>query len=492
MLNFIKSGAGYFNSVKWGSYGVIISFLRQICLVPVFIFTVGSYGYSFWLILSTIVILVTGLSLGHLHYSSNLVNITYHKKGDVSNEILKIQGANYTYMLLQIVIGVLLSFTPVLSLVSSFPKSYIQANHAGIGFFLLLVGKVFFQYCSLFVLRLFEPIGRINTTLKYQAIAELVDFLTILITIFTTHSIFYTCIAVFVSNIIYSVAVMIYVSKNVPYKLELKQSNFPESYRFIKTSFSLNASFLVEKIYEVGLNLIIVRVFNTALLPVFTTSRVLTNIFYRICIVMVIPLFPDIQKKFALNEYGYIVHKMKLFWSILSMLIIICITAGLPLLPYIYSLWTGNKLAFNLPIVCFLFMAVSFQNFGMIINEFFKKTNFSKQILILNTIKSVITIGAIVVFGQLGYLPGLGIALLLGELLCLLYSMSVLRGIFKNKITTRVLINYLLPVVLFCVSVLIYLCILNYWVFLACNLAIVVFCNYKSDNFKNIKNSLKL
>lgn len=492
MLNFIKSGAGYFNSVKWGSYGVIISFLRQICLVPVFMFTLGSYGYSFWLILSTIVTLVTGLSLGHLHYSSNLVNITYHKKGDVSGEILKIQGANYTYMLLQIVIGVLLSFTPVLSLVSSFPKSYILANHAGIGFFLLLTGKVFFQYCGLFVLRLFEPIGRISTTLKYQAIAELVDFLTVLITVVATHSIFYTCIAVFASNIIFSTAVMLYVRKNVPYKLELKKSNFPESYRFVKNSFSLNASFLIEKVYEVGLNLIIVRVFNTALLPVFTTSRVLTNIFYRICIVMVIPLFPDIQKKFALNEYGYIVNKMKLFWSILSMLIIVCITAGLPLLPYIYSLWTGNKLAFNLQIVCFLFMAVSFQNFGMIINEFFKKTNFSKQILLLNTIKSVVTIVAMVVFGRLSYLPGLGIALLLGELLCLLYSMHVLKSIFKSKISTRVMVNYLMPIVLFCVSVLIYLWMLNYWVFLVSNFAILAFCNYKSDNFKNIKNSLKL
>lgn len=492
MLNFFKPEARYFNSVKWGSYSVIISFLRQICLVPVFILTVGSYGYSFWLILSTLVILLTSLSLGHLHYSSNLINITYHKKGNVDNELLKIQGANYTYILIQILLGVILSFTPVLSLVSSFPAGYIRVHQAGIGFFLLLVGKIFFQYSSLFVLRLFEPVGRINTTLKYQAIGDMFEFLTILVTVFTTRSIFYTCIAVFVSNVIYSVVIILYVSKNVPFKLVLKKSNFPESYRFIKNSFSLNASFLIEKVYETGLNLIIVRVFNTTLLPVFTTSRVLTNIFYRICTVMVIPLFPDIQKKFALNEYGYVVNKIKIFWSILSLFIIVCVTIGLPLLPYIYSLWTGDKLTFNLQIVCFLFMAISFQNFGMIINEFFKKTNFSKQILILNIIKSVVTVTAIVLFGRINYLPGLGIALLLGELLCLLYSIYVFRSIFKNKITIKVLINYLLPVVLFCISLLIYLWLLNYWVFLLSNLVIIIFCNYKSNNFKNIKKSLKL
>jgi O-antigen/teichoic acid export membrane protein len=492
LLNFFKSGAGYFNSVKWGSYAVVISFLRQICLVPVFIFTVGSYGYSFWLILSTIVTLVTALSLGHLHYSSNLINISYHKKGDVDNEFLKIQGANYIYIVLQLLLGVILSFTPVLSLVSSFPVNYLEANHAGYAFLFLLIGKIIYQYCGLFVLRLFEPIGRINTTLKYQAIGDMVDFLAILTMIFATHSIFYTCIAVFISNVSFSVIMMVYVSRKAPFKLTLKKSNFADSHRFIKTSFSLNASFLIEKVYETGLNLIIVRVFSPAILPVFTTSRILTNIFYRICTVMVVPLFPDIQKEFALNNYSYIIDKMKVFWTVLSLFIIICISIGLPLLPYIYSIWTSNKLSFNIQLICLLFMAVSFQNFGMIISEFFKRTNFSRQILIFNTIKSVITIAAIVAFGNAAYLPGLGVALLLGELLCVIYSMGVLRGIFKNNVTLNVLLSYMLPIVLFCASLLFYIWILNYWLFLFCDLIIIIICMYKNDNFVKLKSYFNL
>lgn len=492
MLNFFKSGAGYFNSVKWGSYAVVISFLRQICLVPVFIFTVGSYGYSFWLILSTIVTLVTALSLGHLHYSSNLINIAYHKKGDVDDELLKIQGANYTYIFLQILFGVTLSFTPVLSVVSSFPISYVEANHAGFAFLFLLLGKLIYQYCGLFVLRLFEPIGRINTTLKYQAIGDMLDFLAILITVFATHSIFYTCISVFISNVLFSVVMIIYVKKNVPFKLTLKKSNFPESYRFIKTSFSLNVSFLIEKVYETGLNLIIVRVFSPAMLPVFTTSRILTNIFYRICTVMVVPLFPDIQKQFALNNYRHIIDKMKVFWTVLSLFIIICITIGLPLLPYIYSIWTSNKLTFNIQMVCLLFMAVSFQNFGMIISEFLKRTNFSKQILVFNTIKSVVTIAAIIIFGRASFLPGLGIALFLGELLCVIYSMRVLHNIFRNEINVNVLLGYILPIILFCTSILIYLWLSNYWLFLFCNLTVVAIHIYRNDNLTRIKSYFKV
>jgi hypothetical protein len=486
LLNIFKSGAGYFNSVKWGSYAIAISLLRQLCLVPIFIVSVGEYGYSFWIILSTIVTLLTALNLGHLHYSSNVINITYHLKGTIEKEIKRIQGANYLYVTLQLIIGVLLSFTPVLSLVTSFPANFIQQNYSGIGFLLLLTGRIFLQYSGLFLLRLLEPVGRIETTLKFQAIGEIVDFAAVASAIFFTGSILLTCIAAFVANLLFTIGMLIFVSKIVPFKIFLHKVNIPDALQFMKNSFSLNSSFLIERAYDTGLNLVIVRLFNTSVLPVFTTSRVLTNIFYRICWVIVIPLFPDIQKRFALKDSEYVIEKIKLFWSFVSVFIIFSVTVSLPFLPYIYSVWTHNKLGFNIYIVCFLFMAVSFQNFGMIINEFFKKTNFSKQILILNTIKSLVTISAIVLFGSVDYEQGLAIALIFGEFLCLVYSIHVLINIFKEQINWAIAISYFIPVLLFCLSMVIYLWELNYWVFFTINTLIIIFYMSKIGTFKNL------
>lgn len=491
MSSLFKRGSGYFNSVKWGSYAIAISLFRQLCLVPVFIIAIGDVGYSFWILLSTLVTLLTALNLGHLHYSSNLININYHINGNADDEVERIQGANYIYIIVQLAIGLLFCTTPVLSFITSFSQSYIQEHHAGLSFFLLLTGRIFYQYSGSFILRLLEPLGRIDTALKYQAIGELIDFVTILAAVFFTRSIFFTCVAACISNIVFSAAIVVFVSKNVPFKIAVRKLNLKKSYRFIKSSFSLNSSFLIERAYDTGLNLIVVRVFGTSILPVFTTSRILTNIFYRVCWVLVIPLFPDIQKKFALKEYGYIVDRIKIFWSILSILIVFGVTVSLPFLPYIYSLWTHNKLGFNLYIVSFLFMAVSFQNFGMIINEFFKKTNFSKQILVLNTIKSVVTIVAIVVFGWLMYTPGMGLALVIGELLCLVYSMQVLTGIFKGNISWPVVGTYIMPIFLFCVSLLFYLWQLNYWAFAIFNSMIIIYCVYKNNNFKGLKEILK-
>lgn len=486
-----KIEPGYYSSVKWGGYALGLSFLRQIFLVPVFIITVGSYGYSFWLILSTVAVMITALNLGHLNYSANLINFIYHKNEDVAPEIIKIQGATFIYGLLQLLLGIIICFTPVLSYITSFPESYITAHNAGAGFILLLAGKFFLQYIGMFVLRLFEPLGRINTTLKYQAIGEALDLVATLGAIYVTGSIFYTCLAVFIVNIVFGIVILFYVANYVPFKLPfLKNLNPLDSYRFIKGSIVMNSSFMVEKVYDVGLNLVVVRVFGANTVPLFATGRVLTNIFYRLCTVTVIPLFPVIQKDYALNKQDAIIHKVKIFWSLLTILLILGITIGMPFLPYVYDLWTHNKLQFNLSIICYLFMAVSFQNFVMIVNEFFKKANFSKQILIYNISKSAITIAAIMVFGYYNYLPGLGLALFIADVLCSVYSMLILLSLFKDKITARMLLTYLLPVILFCVSLMCYLYTQYYWVFLLSNISILFFFNRKNDIFKNIKKAV--
>jgi hypothetical protein len=489
-LSPFKIESGYFSSVKWGTYAIGLSFLRQIFLVPVFIITVGSYGYSFWLILSTIVIMITALNLGHLHYSANLLNFIYHKKEDVGQEMVKIQSASLIYGLLQLLVGICICYPPVFSYISGFPENYIRLNNTGIAFILLLAGKFFLQYTSAFTLRLFEPVGRINTTLKYQAIGEAADLAATIITIYFTRSIFYTCLVVFLVNIAFTILTTIFVSNNVPFNIAHdKGLRFTNPLSMLRGSFVLNTSFLVEKIYEAGLNLIVVRVFGTAVVPLFTTSRVLTNIFYRICTVMVVPLFPVIQKEYALDNQDSIISKMKVFWSLLSMALIVCITIGMPLLPYIYNLWTHNKLEFNLSIICFLFMAVSFQNFGMIINEFFKKTNLSKQILTFNVLKCVITIATLSLFGYYSYLAGLGLALFIAEMVCAFYSILILIGIFKNKISVRVIATYLVPVILFCLSLSFYLYKENYWLFLLFNSAILFFTR-KKDIFNTLKRDM--
>ncbi|WP_026990895.1 polysaccharide biosynthesis protein [Flavobacterium subsaxonicum] len=471
----LKVEGGYFSSVKWGGYSIGISFIRQILLVPAFIHAVGSHEYAFWIVLSSIVLMIRAINLGQLHYSSNLINLGYHKNGTIKDELIVAQGANYIYIILQILLGAVISAPILLSAVSTFPVTYILNTNGHYSLFLLVLAKIVFQYNNMFLLRIFEPLGKIKTTIKYQTIGELFDFVVTVIAIYTTKSIFITSLAIFASNILFTVFTLLYVKSRVPFVIPFfKGVSFIKSFWAVKRSFLLTGSFLVEKVYENGLNILIPSLFVTSILPVFTTSRVISNSVFRVSNAAVIPLMPDIQKQFSLGNPQYIIGRMVSFWKISTFVIITGVTVVLPLIPYIYTKWTGDKLDLNMSIVCYLIMAVSIQNFGMIINEFLKKTNLSKQIFIYNIIKSALTVACLFAFGYTNYSEGLGLALLIGESISLIYMLVIMRAMFSTNLKISVIAKLLLPVVLFCVSLLVYLLLLNYWLFLVFNIFILI------------------
>lgn len=484
----LKIDRAYINSVKWGGYSIGIGFIRQILLVPAFILTVGSSNYAFWIVLSSIVLMIRALNLGQLHYSSNLINLGYHKNGTIAHELAVAQGANYIYITFQLLLGLIVSSPVVLAAVSNFSVGYILQNYGPYSLILLVISKIAFQYNNLFLLRIFEPLGKIKKTIKYQTIGELLDFVATVLTIYFTHSIFLTSCAIFTSNILFCLFSFFYIKKNIPFTIPFSKGiDLFASFRLIKKSFLLTTSFLVEKVYENGLNILIANVFITSRLPIFTTNRVISNSFYRVSNAAVIPLMPNIQKQFSLSNPKYIISKMIDFWKISSFFTIMGTTLFLPVIPYIYTKWTGNRLTFSVSMVCYLIMAVSFQNFGMVINEFLKKTNLSKQILTYNIFKAVVTVVFILIFSYIRYFQGLGIALLAGESISLLYMLITLKSIFNDALNMKVIYRLLVPVLLFCASLLVYIFVRNYLLFIGVNFFILISYIFLMPIFNRLK-----
>ena len=436
--------------------------------MPFFLTAVGGNAYSFWLLLNTIAILIAALSLGHLHYCSNYLNLAYHKGIDMKAEFKAANSSNYTYLLVQIVLAGVLCYPPVLSFFSGFSQSYIIIEHGILCLLLLFGGRFVAQYISLFVLRLMEPLGLIKETLKYQTIAEFIDFTFTLVAIMATHSILYTTAAVFIANVSFGSIALLYVKKKVPYAISyFKITPWQQSVRFLRSSGFLNGSFMVEKVYDSGINLVVVAFFNTAALPVFYTTRVLSNVFYRFSITMILPLFPEVQKHYALKEYANILATIKKFWAFSGFIIIALIAVGMPLIPRIYSIWTKNELQFDIRLMGFLFMGVLFQNFATIVYEFYKKTNLSRQMLLLNVIRVSAMVLFIMVFGAHLYLPGLGVSFFIAETVCACYCLYQLSGVLKGQHILNSASPFLLPVVIFSISLGLYVVHLNYLVLLA-------------------------
>ena len=452
-------------------------------LLPAFILAVGKDGYALWLILLTIVTLINALSVGHLHYASNLINLSYHqedKKGSLEQLVSKIISSSLILVMLQLIAGALVSYTPFLSGLSKLSAQYLESHNAGPALLCLLVSRIFYLYINSFFLRLFEPFGNIRHTLKWQAASESLDLLVTALSIFISGSILVTCVAVLSVNVLFGIIAFVYVRRTVWFLRPKKIFSNSGALPFLRSSSLLNASFAVEKIVESGLNLVVVQAFSASVLPIFTTSRTMINIFYRFCYSILLPLFPGVQKQFSTGNYSYVTKIVKTYWAVSGAVIIFCITVGLPVIPYIYAYWTKNKIEFNGTIMIFLFMAILFQNFALIVTEFFKKTNFSKQLLIYNIIKASFTIIAMLAFGKLKYYDGLGAALLAGEACSMFYILVCFKKVFND---TGNIIAYLLPIYVYCISTVFYLQTKNYVVFVFLNIIAIAYSVFKFKPF---------
>ena len=476
MLNQFSGKSGYLRSVQWGGFSIILVFFKQILLVPVFMSTVGKDNYAFWLIITSISLMIRSLNLGQLNFTSNSINLKYHVEENIDAELSLGQGANVLFLLLQFSLGVLVSIPVVLSFLSNLDLNYLDNINGSYCILFLVFARVIFQYCTLYLLRLFEPFGKIEKTIKFKVIGELLDFIVTVILIYFTKSIFYTCIGIFVSNTLYTILMYKYVSKNVPFQVPfLKNINLYKSVRIIQKSFLLTLSFVIEKIYEIGLNLVIVRVYAANILPLFATTRVLSNSSLSASNAMAIPLMPDIQKNFSLENEEGIVEKMAKFWKVSTSLIIVIITIVMPFLPFLYNLWTAGQIDFNLQLVCFLFMAIAFQNYAIMFTEFLKRTNLAKQILTYNILKVTLTIVGLAIFGYFRNTEGMGLALLGGEIIALAYFFLIVKAIFKNKESLISFLYSLAPVFLFALSLLFYAVTENYLLFLFFNTGAILF-----------------
>lgn len=448
-MNWFKDKFEYLSSVKWGAYGIGVSFLKQLCLLPAFLYTVGDYHYSLWIFLTAVSILLGSISLGHFHYCSNYFNLAYHKEKDVEPAFRSINTANLIYVGLQILMIVFLFLPAHSTLFPGFSSDIVKANQGVLCLVALSLSKVLMSYSGMFLSRLLEPLGRIRQTLKLQALADFIDFVVTLVTILATSSLFTTCIAVLISSALFFAFVLLYVQRYFSYSLFSVSDNLKDGVLFVKQSLVLNTSFFLEKIYEQGIHLVVICMFSASVLPVFNSTRTVSNIFFRFSLIAILPLFPVIQKYYALKNYGYVITIFKKFWVISALVIIALITVGYPFLPYAYKVWTKGNIAYNDILMGSLFIGVLFQNFASVGYEFFKKVNYSLYILSLNVLRVLCMCVCMYAFGRMDYLPGIGFSFSIAEFICSLCSILFLKKVFGSSLEIRSYMIYMLPFVLF-------------------------------------------
>lgn len=451
-------------------------------LVPAFLSVAGNDGYALWLVLFNCANLIAAFSTGFLHYCSNLVNISYHTSANIKVLVQNIIKTAAWVAIFQLFVGVVVSVPGLLSFFLSFNERYLDANNASACILLLLVARLLYQYISLFLLRLFEPLGGIRKTLKYQFVVDFVDFATTGIAILLSGSILVTCLSVCVVNILMFVAAVVYVKRQVPFYSPALQGKTFVGGSILKNSGMLSVGFLIEKFYDNGINLVVQAYFGAMGTTLFSTCRSMANVFYRLTYSVMLPLFPSIQKQFALKDFTAIGATARRYWSISSVVIMAGIICGLPLIPVFYKYWTKGEVLFDINLIVFLFIAVLFQNFIFVISEFLKKTNFSVQLVVFNIVKVIVSVACIWLFSFYGYTWGIGAGIAIAEVCSTIYAVTMFS---KKVFAIKRLFAYFIQVLVFALLLLLYVVSGNYVLFAilgAILLLMVLIINVKRGN----------
>lgn len=469
--------SSYFKSVRWGSASIVVTFLNQIVLVPIFLSIFNQNLYGVWIILSTIVLMIRALNLGQLNYASNLINITDRFESEKTQKLLPICfSSNVTMMSLQIVVTFILAIPAVFIFLTNIDLEVFVNNKLTLCIIIFACSKIVYQFYNLYVLRLFEPQGKINITLKYQSIGELLDFLSLAISCYFFKSLIAMCVSSLVVSILYSIAIhFVVMSAEIKYFAKITVHNWIEGLQQIKKSTFLTFSFFLEKFSEVGLNFIVTFFYAITVLPIFSTSRTIANMAIKVSNIIAIPLMPSIQKNYAVKDNTSIMNSFNLYWKFSLLIIIITFTILFPFVDPLYYIWTKNKIEFNKVLFMTILIGVIMQNFNVILIEFVKKTNQTKNILFLNFLKLVTVCCVLYIYSFVKDILGIGYSIVVAEGFVLLFLIIFLRK--KNDL--KILYRNLIFNTLFAGNILNYIFFQNYWTFLFFNLVIIIIIQFR-------------
>lgn len=452
MINKILKN-NYLKSVQWGLVSIGVVFLNQLVLIPIFLAYFNKEIYGIWVILSTTVLIIRALNLGQLHYTSNILNLNSKDVGTYPySELLK-NGffSNILMVLFQIILLIIISQPIILKLI--FNISIQEVLELNLHWCLILYGipRILYQFYNLYVLRLFEPLGKINLTIKYQSIGEFFEFASIVLACIMFKDILMMCIFSLITAIIYSIGIHFLALKyKILYFAKVTKDGIKKGLIQIRKSFYLTISFLIEKFTEIGLNYIVIFTYSISVIPLFNTTRVIANAAIKVSNIISIPLMPKIQKNFSEMNHISINNTFNLYWKFTSTIIFIAMLIFIPFIDYFYEIWTRGKIELNKPLFILILIAVLIQNFNVILIEFVKKVNYSKLILLINIIKVSVIVLSFLYFGKQDQILGLGLGVIFIEIISTiilflkLNKLLDIKSFYSNIISTLLYCSALL------------------------------------------------
>lgn len=400
----------------WAAILFLVSFAKNIVLVPVMLGIGGELQYRYWVIIISSRAVFQFLPDGYIRYTANRFNLEYH-----TGRLTAIRNINaaliflvvYSIAFLLLLVGVSYGYEKSVVHLFNTPQSNVDAYQLTSCLVFYMGGATVHNIARMYS-SINEPVGRFWLSLCFESVVLTAEVSAVIAVVSNGGTLFDVCAGAGTTVALTSIVYLVILHMITPNVKIFGRNTLQRGFRAFTSSFSYHVQNFFEKITTESIVILLsLYKFHPAMIPVYSSVRTISNTPVTANNLLISTFMPELQRAYALGESRRIMILMQLLWLVFGTLGGIAIVFLYPWFKPLFLTWTKGSLPYDpvffgtMLITCLLIV------YGSCFTWMLKGINALQSMLVATTVKGVLLI---VIFGLVPQqLRGIGFALLLTE-----------------------------------------------------------------------------
>jgi O-antigen/teichoic acid export membrane protein len=366
----------------WSTLGFFVGIIRSILLVPLFLTHWDKQSYGFWLLIFNFYALSIYTVEGYSRYTVN----EYTKKYFVDqNEAYRYFGSGLkTLLFLSVACLALLAIVLAVNHhgYKLFQRDIDTADELELylGLFIMFALALLHGFTK-FAGSAIVPTGKIYVPERFLAFYVIVEVLVWLYAAFRPLDILslFKVYAIALSSVCFIFLWLLRREYSI-YRRLLNPKEFNLGWRTARKSLAMIFNNLCEKMTVDGLSLLVAGWFSAAMVPIYATSRTMTNLMVTGTNMVTATFTIEYQKHHISKDGRSLFNLFNATWLLVGLIINYGVVFFYPFIPDIFEMWTKGRLQFDPVFFNYLIGVALLVSFGSNIITYIKSVNKLRQV----------------------------------------------------------------------------------------------------------------
>lgn len=399
------------------SVSFLSSFAQTLVLVPILLQSWGAERYGLWLALQSLYGLVIALDTGHQAYVGNEFLRLYH------TDRARLRSMLAAGLLGALLLGCFqLAVMLLLTLSGALPWALGQAGEvlpadAAPALAVLLSVWILYGSAGGILARLYPAAGQYARSVWWGIAYRVLVTTVIAAAVLAGAGVLGAVLASSAVGLVY-----------VGFLWRDLRSRFSSLYPFwkgaqlrgvgrnIAHSVVVTGCAILAQLQQHGIVFVLSASVGLAIVPAYTTTRTLANVFLQAGSVVTSPLMPEMVRFSALGQHDKLADTLRSIWLVTGVPVNLGLCLGLPFYEPLYVAWTRGEMPFDTGLFSLLGVAISLRCFGSPLNALIAGLNALRAQVWINAGQSAVLLGALALAVSRFGLQAAGLAVALGEL----------------------------------------------------------------------------